>query len=100
MSSMELLRVALVVVCTAAGAALLAIFGHGAWMYEYERRAAPRLERGRIALAAIGVRPRVDRADVALLRALSPRLQVRLFGELAPSLGGSHAPILPISSDP
>jgi len=90
MSSLELLRWALVVIGTAAAAALLAIFGHGAWMSWYERRAAPRLERGRIALAAIGVRPRVDRADVALLRALSPRLQVRLFGELAPSLGGSQ----------
>jgi len=35
--------------------ALAAIFGHGAWLWWYERRAAPRLERGRIALAAIGV---------------------------------------------
>jgi len=90
MSSMELLHVALVVIGAAAAAALVAIFGHGAWMTWYERRAAPRLERGRIALAAIGVRPRVDRSDVALLRSLSPRLQVRLFTELAPALGGSQ----------
>jgi hypothetical protein len=89
-SSLELLRVALWVIGVAAGAALLAIFGHGGWMTWYERRAAPRLERGRIALAAIGVRPRVDRADVALLKGLPSRLQVRLFAELAPSLGGSQ----------
>jgi len=90
MSNTDLLRVALVVIGGMAAAALGAIFGHGAWMAWYDRRAAPRLERGRIALAAIGVRPRVDRSDVALLRALSPRLQVRLFTELAPSLGGSQ----------
>ena len=79
MSDTELLRGALGVIGTAAIAALAAIFGHGAWLWWYERRAAPRLERGRIALAAIGVRPRVDPAGVAVLRALSPRLQVRLF---------------------
>lgn len=90
MSDLELLRIALGVIGGAAAAALAAIFGHGLWMRRYERRAAPRLERGRIALAAIGVRPRVDRADVALLQALPPRLQVRLFAELAPSLGGGQ----------
>lgn len=90
MSDTELLRLALAVIGVVAAAALLAIFGHGAWMQWYERRAAPRLERGRVALAAIGVRPRVDPADLALLRALPPRLQVRLFSELAPSLGGAQ----------
>lgn len=90
MNDLELLRIALVVIGGAALVALLAIFGHGASMFWRERRNAPRLERGRIALSTIGVRARVDNAGVALLRALPRRLQIRLFAELAPSLGGGQ----------
>lgn len=90
MSPNDLLRVALAALGFALAVCLVMIFGHGVWIAAWERRNAPKLERGRIALAGLVVRPRVGRADLALLRALPPRLQVRLFTELVPSLGGSQ----------
>jgi hypothetical protein len=71
-------------------ACLIAIFAHGSWMGAFERWAAPRLDRGRSALAGVAIRPRVDSADVAHLRQLPRRLQVRLFTELVPSVGGAQ----------
>jgi len=90
MDSIRLLDVALVVIGVCMVAALLVIFGHAARMAWRERRSGPALERGRIALASVGVSPRVDRADVALLKGLPRRLQVRLFVELVPSMAGSQ----------
>ncbi|HYH83807.1 MAG TPA: HEAT repeat domain-containing protein [Longimicrobium sp.] len=90
MEPIRLLNLALVVIGVCMAAALLTIFGHAARSGWRERRAGPALERGRIALASVGVSPRVDRADVALLKALPRRLQVRLFVELVPSMAGSQ----------
>jgi HEAT repeat protein len=89
-SRVELLRAALAVIGLALAACLGTIFGHGIWVAARTRRNAPKLERGRIALAGLVVRPHVSRADLALLRALPPRLRVRLFTELAPSVGGAQ----------
>ena len=90
MTGHELLRWVLLVEGVVLFAALVSIFGHGAWMTARERSAAPRLERGRAALAGVAVQPRVDRAELALLRSLPRRLQIRLFTELVPSVGGSQ----------
>jgi HEAT repeat protein len=90
MNPISILHVALVVIGGAWAATLLVIFGHGIWMGWYEGRAAPLLERGRAALAGLAVQPRLDRAEMELLRALPRRLQVRLFTELAPSIGGTQ----------
>ena len=90
MSATELLRWVLLVEGVVLAACLISIFGHGAWMTYFERWAAPRLERGRNVLAGVAVRPQVDRADLARLRALPRRLQVRLFTELVPSVAGSQ----------
>ncbi|HSU17340.1 HEAT repeat domain-containing protein [Longimicrobium sp.] len=90
MSSIRLLDLALVVIGVAWIASLVTIFGHGVAMALHERRSAPLMERGRMALAGVAVQPRVDRADEAFLRALPLRLQIRLFTELAPSIGGAQ----------
>ncbi len=90
MDSIQLLHYALVVIGVCMLAALLVIFGHAGRMTWRERRAGPALERGRVALASVGVSPRVDRSEVALLKALPRRLQVRLFVELVPSMAGSQ----------
>jgi len=86
----RLLHLALLVIGIGAAAALFVIFGHAARAAWRERRSRPVLERGRIALAAVGVNPRVDRSDIGLLRALPRRLQVRLFVELMPSMAGTQ----------
>jgi len=90
MDSIRLLDVALVVIGIGSATALALIFGHAARAAWREARARPLLERGRVALAAVGVSPRVNDADVALLRALPQRLQVRLFVELMPSMAGTQ----------
>jgi HEAT repeat protein len=88
MSPVTLLHWALLAIGAALAASLVAIFAHAAWVAAYERRAVPKLEHGREVLAGLMVRPQVDRADLQRLRALPRRLQVRLFAELAPSIGG------------
>ncbi len=90
MDSMRLLKLALLFIGISSFAALFVIFGHAARAAWLERRSRAALERGRIALASIGTRPRMDRADVALLKSLPRRLQVRLFVELVPSVAGSQ----------
>ncbi len=90
MSRYEVLWLLLAVEAFLFLAALVLIFGHGAWMSRYERRNAEALERGRIALAGLADRPRLAEDDLATLRALPRRLQVRLFTELTPSLSGSQ----------
>jgi hypothetical protein len=90
MDSIELLKLALTMIGISSVAALLVIFGHAARAAWRERRSRAALERGRIALASVGTRPRLDRSDVALLKGLPQRLQVRLFVELVPSVAGSQ----------
>ena len=90
MSAYELLEWLLLLEAILLLGALSVVFGHGAWMTGFEAWAAPRLERGRAALAALAVRPRVDRADLEHLRTLPRRLQVRLFTELVPVVGGAQ----------
>jgi HEAT repeat protein len=90
MDSIRLLDIALLVIGIGSFAALFTIFGHAARAAWREARARPLLERGRQALASIGVNARVDRVDMELLRVLPQRLQVRLFVELLPSMAGTQ----------
>ncbi|HEU4455167.1 MAG TPA: HEAT repeat domain-containing protein [Longimicrobium sp.] len=90
MSATELLWCVLLVEGVVFAACLISIFGHGAWTMYFERWAAPRMERGRGVLAGVAVRPQVDSANLARLRELPRRLQVRLFTELVPSVAGSQ----------
>ncbi|HET6765436.1 MAG TPA: hypothetical protein VFH27_17240, partial [Longimicrobiaceae bacterium] len=85
-----LLRVVLLAQALVFAALVAAIFGHAVWLRVHHGRAEPRMERGRASLYRAASQGRVTAEDVALLRSLSPRLQVRLFVELASSLGGSH----------
>ncbi|HEX5724180.1 MAG TPA: hypothetical protein VFX98_01870, partial [Longimicrobiaceae bacterium] len=90
MNAYELLRWVLLVEALVVLPAVVLMFGHGLWMTAYERRAVPLLERGRAVLADLAVSPRVSPADREALRRLPRRLQIRLFTELASSVGGSH----------
>lgn len=90
MNEYTLLKWVLLVEGIVLAASLFAIFGHGAWMRWYDRTNAVDLERGRTALAGLAVKPRITDADRRLLGELPRRLQVRLFTELVPSVGGAQ----------
>jgi HEAT repeat protein len=85
-----LVRLSIAALAILFAGALVALFAHGAWMVLYERRNAERLERGRRALLEAATSARVSQADLALLRSLPRRLQIRLFVELATGMAGSQ----------
>jgi len=67
---------------------LLLLFGHGVWLLAFRRWSAPRVARGRALLYTVVDGPPGRGEDLALLRSLPLRLQVRLVVELASSIAG------------
>ncbi|HEX2201834.1 MAG TPA: HEAT repeat domain-containing protein [Longimicrobium sp.] len=90
MSQYDWLALALWILGAMFASGLLMFFGHGAWMVLYERRTADRLERGRRVLVDLTATGRIGPSDIAMLKGLPRRLQVRLFVELATYLSGAQ----------
>jgi HEAT repeat protein len=88
--SIALLRVVLLVLGVGFVLAFASLFVHGLWIRWRTGWAEPRLERGRASLYRAATEGSVSADDVAVLSSLPPRLQIRVFVELANSLGGSH----------
>ncbi len=89
MGAQEVVREALLVLGAAFLLCVGLFLGHALLLESRRRRHAPRLERGRRALLTAAHTQRLPTAEMAFLQDLAPRLQVRLFTELIPSLGGS-----------
>lgn len=69
---------------------LLVFFGHGVWLYWGHLRNRPRLIKARTLMVTALAGTPLPSVDRAWLQALSIRLQVRLFAEMAPSLRGGQ----------
>jgi hypothetical protein len=69
---------------------LLLFFGHGAWSAWQRKRSDPLLVLARKALVTALEAEEIPNAERNQMAALSVRLQVRMFGDIAPSLGGGQ----------
>lgn len=67
---------------------LLLFFGHGVWAAWYRKRSYPLLVLARKALVTALEAEEIPTAERNQLSALSARLQIRIFVNIAPSLGG------------
>lgn len=83
-----MLRVSLVILLLFFLAAVAFVGAHGAWLKRFLRRREAGLVEGRTILARVVSSPTLDSSDVAQLRALPQRVQLRLLIELIRHLGG------------